>query len=377
MVLDPAKRPTATELLDDPYFQLGEAENSEIHAESTTPIPASGSATDCRFVFADDDAYQASECYAPGGLCPLQAADVLGNPPRYRIISELGVGRSSTVWLARDRVSSQYVTLKILMAKRTAQSQESVILRRVTVPASLPPVKHRVMQLIDSFDQILKGTLNDRIRMSCAKQSFIHSHGVVHGDLQASSFGISVPEINKYSDIAMWTFNGPGGAAPSVDFAGFIFRRISELRERAPSPTARVVGGSVASKLPETSLFYATPELVFLRVALNADTPPSDQRSDIWSLAVTFHELVTVQKIFPDDNPADLPHLIVALCGEIISIRMRVLRVGWEPGRTVELWKEIEDRFTSSGVDDPAGLATLICQMMMADPARRPRHQSS
>lgn len=40
------------------------------------------------------------------------------------------------------------------------------------------------------------------------------------------------------------------------------------------------------------------------------------------------HELVTVQKIFPDDNPADLPPLIVALCGEIISIRMRVLQVG-------------------------------------------------
>ncbi|KAJ7758770.1 hypothetical protein B0H14DRAFT_2975528, partial [Mycena olivaceomarginata] len=142
MVLDPAKRPTATELLDDPYFQLGEVENSEIHTESTTP----------RFVFANDDAYEASEWYAPGGLCPLQAADVLGNPPRYRIISEPSLCRSSTVWLARDRVPSQYVALKIHEAKRTAQSQKLNILRRVTVPASLPPVKHRVIQLIDSID---------------------------------------------------------------------------------------------------------------------------------------------------------------------------------------------------------------------------------
>lgn len=127
MVLDPAKRPTATELLDDPYFQLGEAENSEIHAESTTPIPASGSATDCRFVFVDDDAYEASECYAPGGLCPLQAADVLGNPPRYRIISELGVGRSSTVWLARDRVS-RFVAFRV--GRRVSRILANMLLSR-------------------------------------------------------------------------------------------------------------------------------------------------------------------------------------------------------------------------------------------------------
>ncbi|KAJ7339856.1 hypothetical protein DFH08DRAFT_812238 [Mycena albidolilacea] len=288
MVLDPAKRPTATELLDNAYFQLSEIENSEIHTESTTPVPASGSATDWRFVFADDDAYETSECYAPG--------DVLGSPPRYRIISELSVGRSSTVWLARDRVSRSSRAL-------STSGQEC-------------------------------------LRQAVEGLAFIDSHGVdtesTCQDLQASSFDISVPEINKYSDIAMWTFNGPGRCRPllptspdlnphsfppylsaSVDFAGFIFRRSSEVRERAPT---RVAGGSVASELPETLLFYAAPEVVFLRVAPNADAHPSDQRSDIWSLAVT----------------------------------------------------EIENRFASSGVDDPAEIATLIRKMMMVDPARRP-----
>jgi serine/threonine protein kinase len=37
MVLDPAKRSTATELLDDPYFQLGEVENSRRYMLNRQP----------------------------------------------------------------------------------------------------------------------------------------------------------------------------------------------------------------------------------------------------------------------------------------------------------------------------------------------------
>jgi serine/threonine protein kinase len=48
---------------------------------------------------------------------------------RYRIVHKLGFGGSSTVWLARDELSSGYVSLKIARANFKPDSNELRILR--------------------------------------------------------------------------------------------------------------------------------------------------------------------------------------------------------------------------------------------------------
>lgn len=50
--------------------------------------------------------------YMPGGYCPIVIGEELCSG-RYQVIHKLGFGSYSTVWLARDRLRSRYVTIKI------------------------------------------------------------------------------------------------------------------------------------------------------------------------------------------------------------------------------------------------------------------------
>jgi len=52
--------------------------------------------------------------YCPGGYHPVRLQDVLKN--RYLIVSKLGYGQYSTVWLAHDiKLALAYMSLKILI----------------------------------------------------------------------------------------------------------------------------------------------------------------------------------------------------------------------------------------------------------------------
>lgn len=54
------------------------------------------------------------ECYRPGGYHPISIDERLHD--RYRIVHKLGHGSFSTVWLALDEASSNYVAIKVCIA---------------------------------------------------------------------------------------------------------------------------------------------------------------------------------------------------------------------------------------------------------------------
>ncbi|KAJ7207533.1 kinase-like domain-containing protein [Mycena pura] len=291
------------------------------------------------FVYPDKDDSEPSNGYKIGGFCPFKLGDVLGDPPRYIVMVKLGFGDYSTVWLARDRVLSRTVALKILDAKQTGQSRELDILRRLEVPASVSSKDPRPVQLLDSFEttsangvhQVLvtdvvipllpphpyPSSFKPRITRNVLRQlvqtlAFIHSRGIAHGDLYPTNFGLAVRNLDRCSETMFWrkhdlprTFplvpcspdldpnSFPPYLCPSMDWnlRRFLLKE-SPMKAQLSSSvrildfgSAYVADGSPAPRC-QARFFYAAPEVAFPEVALEDYDAPWDQRSDIWSLAI-------------------------------------------------------------------------------------------
>ena len=67
------------------------------------------------------------EGYSAGGYHPVQLGDEYCQG-RYRILNKLGYDSFSTVWLARNSIAHQYVSLKINAAKASKQNSEWCVL---------------------------------------------------------------------------------------------------------------------------------------------------------------------------------------------------------------------------------------------------------
>jgi serine/threonine protein kinase len=93
------------------------------------------------------------ERYRPGGYHPITIGALLND--RYRIVHKLGFGTYSTVWLARDQQTENYVAIKITVAAGDpADPQESNILRQLGV-AGLKTEPHAgatyIPRILDKF----------------------------------------------------------------------------------------------------------------------------------------------------------------------------------------------------------------------------------
>ena len=69
--------------------------------------------------------------YCIGGYHPVSIDDELSNG-RYHIVHKLGFGSYSTVWLAKDRDTSEYVAIKILCAKSSASIHDDYVRKLMT-----------------------------------------------------------------------------------------------------------------------------------------------------------------------------------------------------------------------------------------------------
>ncbi|KAH8908581.1 serine/threonine-protein kinase SRPK3 [Coniochaeta sp. PMI_546] len=186
----------------------------------------------------DGASCEAAESYCCGSFHPVHLGDVFQD--RYEIIRKLGNGSFATVWLAVDRhfdrpenhssrptsdghksfqATSKYVALKVEASGREA-SQELDILRVLASKAENSPDAENIVGLTDSFihegpngkhhclvsipmgpsvassmnqppDYVTRFPLDQArniLRSVLKGLRFLHSHGVVHGDLQSGNF---------------------------------------------------------------------------------------------------------------------------------------------------------------------------------------------
>ncbi|KAJ6599404.1 kinase-like domain-containing protein [Mycena sp. CBHHK59/15] len=331
------------------------------------------------FVFCDQDGFEESARYGPGGLCPVKLGDTLGpdcssTPPRYRVTAKLGYGAYSTVWLARDLVARKTVALKFVEASQTPESKESAILERLRAPSSAPPKSPPpVLQLRDSFrlrsangahevlvtepvillQRLLKlpglrTSTRGLVRQAVEGLAFIHGRGIAHGGepcvlitlLSAPNLGVAIPELDTFSETDIWEWCGPPEVMPlvaydpardlasfppylsqAVDLGPFLLANAPGFAEREPRVRILDLGNAyVAEDSPSprcnTPIAYAAPEVIFPLVVHNDKDGQWDRHTDIWSLASTIHEIAGGSRLFSGYGlGAPLLGAMASLCG--------------------------------------------------------------
>ncbi|KAK6535961.1 hypothetical protein TWF281_000210 [Arthrobotrys megalospora] len=183
------------------------------------------------------------EAYRPGGYHPVHFGDFFHNR-RYKVINKLGYGQYSTVWLARDTRSSEFVALKIKTAKDSMEDREIAVLNHLNTSRVSKLDSEHVICLKDSFyhqgpngnhlclvfellgddiysvleDYSYETTGSDstltKFPKPVAKRilkdvllglNFLHQNGVVHGDLQPGNF---LSSIKGLDDLRSEDFDG-------------------------------------------------------------------------------------------------------------------------------------------------------------------------
>ncbi|CAJ1055265.1 SRSF protein kinase 3 [Xyrichtys novacula] len=90
--------------------------------------------------------------YCYGGYHPVQIGDTLNG--RYQVLSKLGWGYFSTVWLCLDHTLSRRVAVKVLKSGpgfTQAGQDELALLRCASGPTTRHPLSRRIVKLLDEF----------------------------------------------------------------------------------------------------------------------------------------------------------------------------------------------------------------------------------
>ncbi|KAJ5392128.1 hypothetical protein N7509_007618 [Penicillium cosmopolitanum] len=285
------------------------------------------------------DVVEPVEEYRAGGYHPVHLEDTFHH--RYHVVGKWGFGQSSTVWLAKDTRLQRYVTLKILKANVSSDSQELSILLHLSKASTDCPGRNIVLQLLDHFEHRSPNglhlclvfpvmmsdgeamTVRERPRYSdyvrnISKQllqglNFIHDQGLIHGDLQPanilftlnsnlSSEILTEPELSYIqwlpgieSDNSapryLVTSQRPRGMLDDVAFSALTVK-IGDMGGDYKLLTVTIALWNIQyNASPVTPVALRAPELLFQH--------SWNQKIDIWALGCLIFQLTTNEALFP------------------------------------------------------------------------------
>ncbi|KAL5937059.1 hypothetical protein ACKVV1_010519 [Pyricularia oryzae] len=172
--------------------------------------------------------------YNKGGACPIDLGMLLNE--RYRVAAFAGIGGYAMVWLAIDekyrpgQQSPKYVAIKILRGSASADealrtSEEASLRRLMEGRKDGAPGSNHIIQLLDAFTfespnghhrcLVLEqagqtfavffgssqfGQMIDIFRQCAAAVAYMHSMGIIHGDLDVSNVVASVPDCSALGE---------------------------------------------------------------------------------------------------------------------------------------------------------------------------------
>ncbi|GJJ06231.1 hypothetical protein Clacol_000421 [Clathrus columnatus] len=325
--------------------------------------------------------------YCPGGFHPVHLNDTFKNG-QYRVINKLGYGSYGTVWLVYDTILKRYASLKILAAEVSDSYSEITVIQHLQQHAT-GSGKEYVVEIFDFFQHTGPNGLHHCIVMEVlgppissdiekiypdeafpievAKRisaqishglAYIHTAGIVHGDLHMSNILLHSPIISSWtsdSDFEKY-FGRPRQrpltllgtdelAAPSPhipSYLVFVNNRNSLLKLCLSDPTQIHVkicdfGEAFIPTMQLTPLpprgipiFYAAPEVIF--------GDPSGLPADIWALAVLICYIIEGGFIFSSYR---------GIRKEVI--KSMVLTLGKLPERWWFSWEERSEWFNEDG----------------------------
>ncbi|MFA6796930.1 MAG: protein kinase [Bacilli bacterium] len=205
---------------------------------------------------------------------------------RYEITGTLGEGGMAIVYQAKDIITDKDVAIKIIREEtlknplnltrfeREARAAASLKHQNIVQVSNLGAFQNRpymVTELVKG--KTLKDALNLRGKFSfleacdimyqlCSAVYYAHQHGVIHRDIKPQNVFITADGLIKLGDFGIATFQNSSHVTRSD-----------------------VVVGSV---------HYMAPEI--------SEGNPASPQSDIYSLGITFFELVTGRVPFDDES---------------------------------------------------------------------------
>src|SRR5258705_3236744 len=216
----------------------------------------------------------------------------------YRIIKKLGSGGMGEVYLALDTKLDRKVAIKVLRADSLAEEKlKKRLLRDAQAAAKLDhpnicaiydvnevdSVTFIVMQYLEGeslAEKMVRRPLELSVALDIAEQAAeglaeAHAHGIVHRDIKPQNLMITPRGQLKILDFGLAKQTR---SSDSVDF-------------EAPTATLLSAPGHVIGTMP-----YMSPEQL--------QGEPLDARSDIFSLGVTFYEMLAGKHPFQDKSAA-------------------------------------------------------------------------
>ncbi|OAA65389.1 Protein kinase-like domain protein [Niveomyces insectorum RCEF 264] len=156
------------------------------------------------------------EAYHPDGFHPVHLDDVLDH--RYRVIRKLGYGSFSTVWLAVDQVSSRHVAVKVIRAADSPKPQEVAVYQYLARPETKPTGRRNIAMGPQAELMLYKSPIcqdgdwwKRRFPIAWARRMlrdvlsgihFLHTNGVVHGDLHLGNVLLTAKQLDVTSTAA-------------------------------------------------------------------------------------------------------------------------------------------------------------------------------
>jgi serine/threonine protein kinase len=272
---------------------------------------------------------------------------------RYRVERPIGEGAMGTVALARHVSLDETVAIKFLRpelrrdpvanarlsreAKALARIKSDHVARVLDVGATLSVGPYMVMEYLEGTDlgEVLEseGPLPVARAVECVLQvcealTVAHTAGIVHRDIKPQNLFLA--RHGQFETLKILDFgiaeDSPPAAVPSTAGAAV----------EATADAARALASQALSPVYGTPSYMA-PERV-------RNDPGADHRSDIWSVGVVLHELVTGHAVF--DAPS-----ITETCARIVS------------SAPIELERDESVL--------PASLRSIIARCLERDPERR------
>ncbi|KAF8965093.1 kinase-like domain-containing protein [Flammula alnicola] len=357
--------------------------------------------------------------YVPGGFHPVHLGNTFrSDKATYRVLNKLGHGSFSTVWLARtvndghESSSGRYVALKICVADADPRHE-------LAIHAGLPRThQNHVIQLLDSFSlqgpngthvvlvHNVLGSLRDtkpptlaQLRQLCRQivqgVSFLHSRGVVHGDLHTGNIGICLPTLDEHSEDDILDYFGhpeihlvlprqphaqpeslPLYQVPSIEL-GYYYKQKDASFTQSPLCVEIMDLAALAGEDPRPSCIapaVCAPEIMFNLVTTSVNSP-STFESDIWSLAFIRDRVWIILFHWARPNDALLEKM-AKLCGEMSPEWQEhipdVASTISAEGADAE-WEMLVSHLTKDwNAADVAEFVALLKWMMKMDPQARP-----